>query len=212
VPIAGATGATLDIASVERTNGGNYSVVVSNSSGSVTSSVVSLTYNNTAPEAGDSFTFGAVVGLASTVQIIGGQFPPADADGDLLTITSVSGAVNGSATTDGTNVTYTASGGNSDSFSYTVSDGFGGTASQTLNVNIAPSAGYNQLSTQWISGQEVLSFAGIPNNSYALEWTDNLMPPVTWAALFTNTAADDGSLHFTNTPSGNASFYRTRIQ
>ena len=49
--LSGATSATLNIASAVRTNGGNYSVVVSNSSGTVTSSVAVLTYLDTAPTA-----------------------------------------------------------------------------------------------------------------------------------------------------------------
>lgn len=47
VPIANATRASYDIASAVRTNGGNYSVVVSNASGTVTSAVAVLTYSNT---------------------------------------------------------------------------------------------------------------------------------------------------------------------
>ena len=42
--IPGATGTSYSIASAVRTNGGNYTVVVSNGSGSVTSSVATLTY------------------------------------------------------------------------------------------------------------------------------------------------------------------------
>ncbi len=43
--IAGATGATLNITSIQPTNAGNYFAVITNMAGSVTSSVVSLTVN-----------------------------------------------------------------------------------------------------------------------------------------------------------------------
>lgn len=211
VAIPGATNATLAFTPVVRTNAGNYSVIVSNASGTMTSSNASLTYTgNVAPVVGPSFIMGAVVGVPVTVQIIGGKFSPTDADGDPLTITSVGGALNGTVTTDGTNVTYTASSGSSDSFSYTVSDGLGGTASQTIDVNISTGQSYNQVSAQSVGGQVVLTYYGIPDYSYALDWTHSLTPPVTWTPLFTNAAAGNGQLLFTNTPSGGTDFYRTR--
>jgi pectin methylesterase-like acyl-CoA thioesterase len=211
VAIPGATNATLAFTAAVRTNAGSYSVIVSNASGTVTGSNASLTYTgDVAPVAGPSFTLGAVVGVPATVQIIGGKYSPTDADGDPLTITGVSGAVNGTVTTDGINVTYTATGGTSDSFSYTVSDGLGGTDSQTIDVNIATGQSYNQVSAQSVAGQVVLTYYGIPNYNYALDWTHSLTPPVTWTPLFTNSTAINGLLLFTNTPSGDADFYRTR--
>ena len=74
-PISGATGATFGIASAVRANAGNYSVIVSNAAGSVTSSVAALTYTgNVAPVAGSTFTLGAVIGMPTTVKIVGGKF------------------------------------------------------------------------------------------------------------------------------------------
>jgi hypothetical protein len=158
---------------------------------------------NQAPVAGSSFEMGAVIGTPTTVQIIGGKWSPTDADNDPLTITSV--------TTDGTNVTYTATAGTTDSFTYTVSDGNGGTASANVSVTIsAPSQGYNQLDAQMVSGNARLTYLGIPGSKYALDWTHSLSAPVTWEPLVTNTAAGNGYLLFTNTPSGGSDFYRTR--
>jgi fibronectin-binding autotransporter adhesin len=180
--------------------------IVDNGSGQI-----NLVVPNSAPVAGSNFTMGVTLGTPATVQIVGGKYSPTDADGDALTITSVSGAVNGTVTTDGTNITYTAVGDASDSFIYTVSDGYGGTASQTVNVTINTTGqGVNQLSAQMVGGNEVLGFAGIPNYQYALEWTHDLTPPVTWTPLVTNTAAGNGILQFTNTPSSGSDFYRTR--
>ena len=63
-----------------------------------------------------------------------------DADGDALSITAVTQGASGGVTTDGTKVTYTpgASFAASDTFTYTISDGFGGSAIGNVTVNAAP--------------------------------------------------------------------------
>ena len=134
-------------------------------------------------------------------------------DGDALTITTVTGAINGLTSTDGTNVTYTATNGLTDSFTYTVNDGHGGTASQTVNVTITPSSstGFNLLSAQSPGiGTNVLTFLGTPNFNYALERATNLVPPIVWLSLVTNPAAANGYLIFTDVTSLSPVFYRTR--
>jgi hypothetical protein len=146
------------------------------------------------------------------VQIVGGKYSPTDADGDALTITSVAGVTNGTVTTDGTNATYTATNGTTDSFTYTVSDGFGGTASATVTVFISSNVqGYNLLSASNLgNGTNVLTFAGIPTYNYALDLATNLAPPINWMPQATNPAANNGSLIFTNVSTAPQSYYRTR--
>ena len=97
-----------------------------------------------------------------------------------------------------------------DTFTYTVNDGYGGTATATVTVNVASGAGFNLLSAQIAGGEEVLNFAGIPDDQYALDWTTNLAAPIIWIPVVTNTAANDGSLIFTNASSGGNDFYRAR--
>jgi pectin methylesterase-like acyl-CoA thioesterase len=210
VPISGATNATLRINGAVRADAASYSVIVSNTSGSVTSSVAALTYTgNVAPVAGTTFALGVVTGIPSTVQIVGGKYPPTDADGDALTISNPS-ATNGTVTTDGTNITYTATNGTNDTIIYTISDDYGGTAAGAVNVAVATSAGYNQMSAQLSGGQEALNYYGVPWDNYALEWTHDLTPPVNWVPLQTNMAGPNGGLWFTNPASGGMDFYRTR--
>ncbi|WP_395347357.1 Ig-like domain-containing protein [Variovorax sp. UC122_21] len=62
-----------------------------------------------------------------------------DADGDTLTITSVQGAVNGTVSLVGGNVVFTpaANFNGAASFTYTVSDGNGGSSTATVTVNVA---------------------------------------------------------------------------
>ena len=168
---------------------------------------------NRPPVAGSAFTMGVKIGVPSTVKIIGGKHSPTDADNDPLTITGVTGAANGIASTDGTNVTYTATGGSSDSFACAISDGRGGTASQTVSVSITSSGstGYNQISAQSLGGgTNVLTFLGTPNFNYALERATNLVPPVVWLSQVTNAAQTNGWLIFTNVTSESPVFYRTR--
>ena len=210
--LPGATSATLNIPSAHRSDGTSYYVVASNGSGSVTSSVVNLTYINTAPVAGPNFTMGALLDEPSTVQIVGGKYPPTDVDGDLLTVTSVTGATNGLVTTDGTNATYTATNGTGDAFVYTVSDGYGGMASATVTVEISSNIqGYNLLSmTSLGGGTNVAAFAGIPTYNYVLEMATNLTPPVVWVPLLTNPAAYNGALIYTNVSGAPQSYDRTR--
>jgi hypothetical protein len=162
-----------------------------------------------------NFTAGAMGGIEQTFVIIGGQYAPTDADGDTLSVSAVANpsAQGGTVTTDGTNVTYTALSNftGTDTFTYTISDGYGGAATATVTVHVASAAGFNLLGAQFVGGQEVLSFTGIPDDQYALDWTTNLVSPVIWIPVVTNMAADDGSLIFTNTPSaGGIDFYRTR--
>ncbi len=63
-----------------------------------------------------------------------------DSDGDSLTIFAIGSATNGSTSTDGTAITYTPSAdfSGNDSFSYSVNDGFGGTASAQVTITINP--------------------------------------------------------------------------
>ncbi len=167
---------------------------------------------NIAPVAGPNFTIGAVLNTPATVQIVGGKYSPTDVDGDALTITSVIGVTNGTVTTDGTNATYTATNGTMDSFTYTVSDGLGGTASAMVTVLISANVqGYNLLSaTSLGNGSNVLTFAGIPTYNYALDLATNLAPPINWMPQATNPAASNGALIFTNLSTQPQTYYRTR--
>lgn len=63
-----------------------------------------------------------------------------DPDGQSLTITTVGSAANGTTSTNGSTVTYTpkADFNGSDNFSYTVSDGAGGSATATVSISVSP--------------------------------------------------------------------------
>jgi autotransporter-associated beta strand protein len=165
------------------------------------------------PPVAQNFTLGAVAGISSTIQVIGGKYAPVDPDGDALIIASVSGGTNGTATTDGTNITYIGTNGaaSSDTITYTISDGYGGTAVGTVSIVINSAQGYNQISVQVVGGNVLLTYMGIPGYQYALDWTPSLAQPIAWMPVTTNTAATNGFLNFTNsTLSDGSAFYRTR--
>jgi len=171
---------------------------------------------NRPPEA-VAISMGAQSGVPATLKIIGGKFPPTDADNDTISVSAVSSptANGGVVTTDGVNVTYTASSSytGSDSFTYTVNDGHGGTGNATVTVTVSANGeGFNRLSppSPIGNGTVVLSYLGIPGTNYTLDWATNLTAPVNWMPVATNPAGVNGILNFTNTSSEPANFFRTR--
>jgi len=169
---------------------------------------------NNPPTAGDPFTLVVELGVTKSVTIVGGTNAPSDPDGDALIITQVTASPDSVASTDGTNVFFTGLNGTEGSFTYTVTDDWGATASQTVDVIILPSTvpGFNQFGTILTAGgTNRLSFLGAPNFEYALEQATNLQPPIDWQPKATNTAAANGLMSFTNAPGASPVFYRTRF-
>jgi len=162
----------------------------------------------------ENFTLAANVGTPVTNAVIP-KFAWS-ANGDKLTLTISGNPTNGTATVTGSsNIVYTATGGTNDSFTYTVTDSsYGTAASAKVTVVINPTGqSYNSLNPPIANGDGTVTvgFLGIPGDSYALDWTHSLTPPVTWLPLLTNAAPVNGILLFTNTPSGGSDFYRTRF-
>jgi autotransporter-associated beta strand protein len=181
----------------------------------------SLTSNGTiavnrAPTPGAA-TLNTVVNEAATVTAAKLVSLATDADGNTLTVTGAlySGGNGSSVNLAGGIVTYTPGPGfvGSESFSYTLSDGHGGTAGGTVSVTVAPSSeGFNRVSIETLGNGDVkLSYAGIPGYNYSLDWTHDLSAPIVWTPIVTNQAGANGALAFTNTPSmPGPDFYRTR--
>ena len=172
-----------------------------------------LAFTNANPAA-SNFSLGVAVGGSATASVIGKYAAAMDADGDSVTITAVSTPANGTASiVGGTNLSYTSTvSAASDSFTYTVSDGLGGTDTKTVSVTISSPEGFNKLSgpTPVGGGQYQLDYLGIPGAQYAIDETSSLTPPITWSPLITNTAAANGALSFTITPANPSGFFRTR--
>jgi hypothetical protein len=138
-----------------------------------------------------------------------------DPDGTTLTVTVSSTSSNGAPVTI-TNgwVFYNPASGftNADSFTYSVTDGFGestvGTVFVAIEVDNSP--GENLTITNLGNGSYLIVGNGIANRTYRLESTPSLSPS-SWQLIpgGSVTANNAGSFQYTNTPSGGTNFYRT---
>jgi hypothetical protein len=132
-----------------------------------------------------------------------------DVDGDAIALSSVGiGLTNATITTDSFYIYYlpgTGAGSNdNDVVSYTVSDGFGGSATANLLINVYSAAGPAQMSLP-TNGVVNITFFGIPNYTYVVQTTTNLSVP--WWTLSTNTAGTNGIWQFTDPNATNAQQY-----
>ena len=120
------------------TTSDSFSYTVSDGKGGTDTATVSITVTpvNDAPVAqNDSAT---VVEAGSVVVSV--LVNDSDPEADTLTIISVTQGANGAVTTGGGNVTYTHNGSEttSDSFTYTISDGNGGSDTATVSITVIP--------------------------------------------------------------------------
>jgi len=212
LPISGATAATYSIGSAVRTNGGSYTVVASNGSGSVTSIVATLTYVNTSPTTSPS-TYVRPVGFPLNIVIAGSLATNwTDVDGDVLALTSGISSTNGASVAyDSTYVHYTNANNVADEVDYTIGDGFGGTAPGAINIVIGPPP-TNSVSSAVNNGNGTitLNFLGVPNYLYQIETATDLAPPIAWTPISTNLADGEGVWQFTDaTTNYSQRFYRS---
>jgi autotransporter-associated beta strand protein len=179
---------------------------------------------NGAPDASD-LAMGVDQGGTNTLQIIGGKHAPTDLDpGDTanLSVTAVALTTPGNggvvSITGGTSVTYIASASfnGTDSFTYTVSDGRGGSVTKTVTVTVAPaSTGANLVagSLSVVGSVATMQGYGIPNAWYHLQYTTNLMT-VNWQDVLdadVQANPSNGSLPLTDSNATDPMrYYRTR--
>ena len=180
----------------------------------ITNSLVPEEVINTSPIAGNISiqrypTEGVKVSLATILANC------SDADGDTLNITVSATSANGAAITN-TNgwVFYAPAQGftNADSFTYTVRDGYGGSAVGTITVAIEvdTSAGQNLTITSLGNGSYLINGNGIPDYTYRLQHSPTINP-ANWQDIpgASVTADSTGAFQYTDTPSGGMGFYRT---
>ncbi|WP_194163481.1 tandem-95 repeat protein [Mycolicibacterium sp. P1-5] len=134
---------------------------------------VTVTPVNDAPVAGsDTVTTAEDTAVGVTaVTLLGND---SDADGDTLTVTGVSSGTHGTAVLSGATVTYTPNQNFSgaDSFTYSVADGHGGTATGTVGVTVtpvndAPVAGSDIVTTAEDTAVSIAAGALVGNDSDA---------------------------------------------
>jgi hypothetical protein len=88
-------------------------------------------------------------------------------------------------------------------YPFTVADLDAGTTPE-----LPPTAGHVSVPNCLNNGDLSINYGGTPGRDYAAEWTDSLIPPVTWTPMVTNTANSSGLVKFTNTPADLQAFYR----
>jgi hypothetical protein len=136
-----------------------------------------------------------------------------DPDGDSLTILSVSvtSTNGGTVTLTASGITYSPVNGFTglDQFSYTISDGRGGTATAqvTVFVSAGPLPPQNGLALSTAQTGLLVRFAGTPGQSYQIQRAAAITGP--WATLTTTPAPIYGIIEYADqSPPAGMSFYR----
>jgi hypothetical protein len=137
-----------------------------------------------------------------------------DVDGDTITLQSIGLGTNGAIiASDAVNIYYAPSSGagsnNNDSFPYTVSDGFGGTATADILVDVY-STGNAAILGGPTNGVISIQFFGFPLATYVVQTTTNVT--AAWWPLSTNIAGSNGSWLFTDPNATNQQQYYRATQ
>ena len=134
-----------------------------------------------------------------------------DVDGDTVSLAAVGVSTNGVTVTNtsGTLV-YINSNNVADQFVCTITDGWGGTNFQTVNVSVVWLAITGVVANP--SGSVTLDLTATPGFTYVLERTVALVPPL-WLPVATNTLGTNGAGRFTDTQANEfpQGFYRLKL-
>ena len=168
------------------------------------------------PPTANSATYYRTAGLVLEIAIVNLATNWTDVDGDTIALSGVNVSTNGvTVAFDHSYIYYSDTNNVADQFTYTITDGYGGTNTGVVTVLMAPAA-TNQ--TQNIIGVAVngdgsvtVSFAAIPGYTYAVQAATNLAPPVAWTIIGSQQAATNGLWQFTDTNAANypQRFYRS---
>jgi hypothetical protein len=134
-----------------------------------------------------------------------------DVDGDTVSLVGLSVSADGvTVTNNAGTLIYFDPKNVDDKFVCTVSDGWGGTNFQTVNINVMfpniTSVAANP------AGSFTLNLAGAPGQTFVLEATTNLTPSACWLPVDTNTPGANGIWQFSDSQATNfpQRFYRLR--
>jgi hypothetical protein len=168
-----------------------------------------ITVNHAPVSVADSM--GATQGVTASLNPRKLSLNDTDADGDTLTVIAVqSTSGNASVSLSGGKVLYTANPGftGADTFTYTVSDGKGATASGTVNVTVAASSDPSQNYVIQATPDGIkLRFAAIPGERYLIQYSADL---TSWQLLAGPLTADEhGVIEYLDTAGVPTRFYRT---
>jgi pectin methylesterase-like acyl-CoA thioesterase len=209
-PISGATSATYNIAAVQATNAGSYSVVANNGSGSVTSIVATLTYNLPVANTATYTRYaGYPLGISVTnlVSHVSDSSPNA-----FISLAGTGVSTNGITLGNSSgSLLYQNPNNVNDQFTYTVTDGWAGTNSGLVNIVISTNSVFGStgpiLTATNSGGPTTISYSGIPGYSYSVGRSTNLLSGQ-WAIVWTTNMPAGGAFLFTdNSPPQPDAYY-----
>jgi subtilase family serine protease len=140
-----------------------------------------------------------------------------DVDGDSIWLAGLSISTNGvTLTYNAGTLVYFNPNNVADQFSCIISDGFGGTNTQTVSMAIvAPASSPPNFTGVAVNpdGSFTLNLTGTPSDTYVLEATLGVIPPGDWQPIATNTLDISGIWQFTDTQAASLSqrFYRLKL-
>jgi hypothetical protein len=137
-----------------------------------------------------------------------------DPDGDTISLAAIGISTNGvTVTNDAGTLIYFDTNNVNDQFFCTITDGFGGTNFQTVNIAIVLTNLIPDITGVAGSpgGGITLSFSGTPGFNYVLEATTNLVSPDDWVPLTTNMPDTNGLWQFTDMEATNYPFRFYRL-
>ena len=216
-PIPDSNSPTIDVAIEDLTSGGDFKVQVSNGVNSVESNVATISVTNANPVAvNDALSVDENSELEIDV-VFDLLDNDTDADGDDVTLASFSStsAEGGTITQDGGYLTYTPEPGfdGVDTFTYTVSDGWGGvsaTGTVTITVNNVAGAepGPMTLVVNLAGNNVTGTFTGSPGKTYILQRSTSLLAG-SWIDVDTEVAPESGIVVVVDgSPPAGRAFYR----
>lgn len=201
--ILGATNSSYSLAAVSTNDAGGYKVVITNSAGSITSSVATLTVlvppSIVSPPQSQTVSNGA----SATFTVVAAGSPP------LTYLWNLNGAPLASATSASLTLTNVQAINQGD-YTVTVSNSVGAVTSSAaqLTVQTAPPSSFQFANLQLTTGSVSFDITG-PTQTNIVIWTSTDLSH--WAPLSTNFSAT-GTLHFTDTNrQGTVDFYRATL-
>ncbi len=180
-----------------------------------TSGTVAVDRNRVPVTTNDSFTRGVGVFKMAISVLLSNDHDP-DSDPLSLSLFDTSTTGGGTVSRAGGFLIFTPLSGNtSDTFTYTVSDGHGGTAVATVTVTLTGAdtgQTKNILGVTTDGADKVVGFAGIPGTDYTVQYTTSLSGTPVWTDLVVRTAGADGLFSYRDVaPAGPARFYRAIV-
>jgi hypothetical protein len=160
-------------------------------------------------------SYTVVAGLNLNIPVSGLATNWSDVDGDALAIASISPSTNGVAITNGgAFLSYASTNYVADQFTCLISDNFGGTNAEVINIVVQPQTNATPVIAQASlqPGGLTLTLNGAYNSTYILQSTTNL-DSGTWTPVATNQLGITGVWQFTDTQATNTAqnFYRLEL-